>query len=145
MSYSLIALVGRAATLAGTHTLVPLRFGLVLLPLTDEVVRAHESPAQPPFIECDQLPAGVAEWARELSKKGPVAYIEAEYEAGDGWQAAVVWRHEQRIYGPERRARGPVNGALRLLGVAKGTATDEFEALGLGQQPTTTAWSIVRG
>ena len=76
-SWSLLALIGRAATLAGPELggarVVPLRFGLVLLPLVDAVVAAHPDEAQPPFIECESLTAGVARWAEALSRRGPLA------------------------------------------------------------------------
>ncbi|MCC6999315.1 MAG: hypothetical protein IT370_32180 [Deltaproteobacteria bacterium] len=143
-SWSLLALLARAATLAGPELgearVVPLRFGLVLLPLVDDVVAAHAVDAQPPFIECEWLTAGVARWAEALSRRGPVAYVEAEYEAGDGMQAAVMWRDGRRNHGPERRERAPINAALRLLGVMRTEAEDETSIIRLARHPSTAAW-----
>jgi hypothetical protein len=35
------------------------------------------------------------------------------------------------IFGPERGEIGPINAALRCIGVVRGAARDEFEAVGL--------------
>jgi len=123
-----VGFVARAATMAGLACR-PLRFGLVLVSV--EAAAAHGGGALPWPLECQYLDSGLITWAAELSKRGAIAYLEAEVEAGEGTQAAVVWRNGARVFGPERRERGPINQALRELGVTRRGDADEMTALGL--------------
>jgi hypothetical protein len=79
--------------------------------------------------------------------------VETDYFGGIGTQAAIVWRHST-IYGPYQSAtryehdrlisvpaeQRAINRALQLLGVQRGTAIDEFDALGLGHYRSIEAW-----
>jgi hypothetical protein len=137
--YHIYALVGREATVklaaarAPGAEVVPLRFGLAGVPLTDAVVAALGGDgAEPPFIEFVKLTAAAAAWVREASMKGPIAYVEAEHSDGAGWHAAVAWRGGDRLFGPQHvEGRGPVNEALRQLGVVATQGLDEFDTLDL--------------
>jgi hypothetical protein len=89
-----------------------------------------------------------AAWLAALARRGPVAYVEAEYWAGIGWQAAAVWQDGGLVLGPlfdtndpEERARGrlaapaprgPINLALERLGVRPAPGTDAFATVRLG-------------
>lgn len=137
--YHLHALIGRTATLQAAMAaapeaarLIPLRFGLTAILITDELIAAlGDDGAEPPFIEFIKLSARVMTWARAASVKGPVAYVEAEQSDGAGWHAAVLWQGEDRTFGPVHlEDRSPVNHVLRQLGVVA-TRGDEFDALGL--------------
>jgi hypothetical protein len=48
---------------------------------------------------------------------------------------AIVWKDGAVVLDPlvskKNQVPGPINGALRFLGVSKGEAADEFEAIGL--------------
>jgi hypothetical protein len=137
--YHIYALVGREATvkLAAARVpgaeVVPLRFGLAGVTLTDAVVAAlGDDGAQPPFIEFVKLTAAASAWVREASMKGPVAYVEAEEADGAGWHAAIAWRNGDRLFGPQHvEGRAPVNEALRQLGVVATRGLDEFDTLDL--------------
>jgi hypothetical protein len=62
-----------------------------------------------------------------------LAYVETNYFGGAGWQGAVVVAGRQVIYGPAVGQFGPINEALRLLGVRlmAGRSWDEFDCVGL--------------
>ena len=156
---------------------VPLAQGFALIPLTKELYdeitstsvagAAGEVPGAVAFVH---LSAGVAAWLQQLSSECPVAYVEAEFFGGVGWQCAVAWRTGQVVFGPvkcetvahERSGHwtssrnivlgpelaqdvplreGAINQALRFLGVSVGDKLDEFEALGLGQHRLTADWT----
>lgn len=92
---------------------------------------------------------------RELSRLGPLAYIETEYFGGVGGQGAAVYSGGEVIMEPEwqesrsiNRALGrigvrrhrvtigvimprPINRALRRLGVRRRPVRDRFATLGL--------------
>jgi hypothetical protein len=83
----------------------------------------------------EELDAFVA----QLSRGGVVAQIETEYFGGLGGQSATAWRDGRVVFGPAKGESGPINGALKLLGV-RCTNTDEFDAVGLGRVRQTEDW-----
>lgn len=95
---------------------------------------------------------------RELSRFGPLAYIETEYFGGVGGQGAAVYSDGMVMMEPEWSDSGPinraleligvkplrrpqnrswfcspVNRALKLIGIKRGLLGDRFSTLGLGQ------------
>jgi hypothetical protein len=60
------------------------------------------------------------------------AVIETEYFGGDGDQAAAVYAGAKEVMPPEVDSIGPINKALRLLGVVPSSGRDEFDTVGLG-------------
>ena len=98
------------------------------------------------------LSSGVEALARKLSHTGPIAYLEVEMFGGTGTQAMVVWRDGEIWLGPATTefrwpppdaASSPqwaFNQALRQLGVDRGEAFDEFDALNLGKCRHTEDW-----
>jgi hypothetical protein len=97
----------------------------------------------------------LAAFAACVSQHGPVAYLETDYFGGEGDQASIVWAAGQVVLGPLHTSRrwlneelvGPppgqraINQALRRLGVERGAAYDEFEALELGRLRSTDDWA----
>jgi hypothetical protein len=69
-----------------------------------------------------------------------VAYIETEYFGGTGTQAAAVWEGGKIILAPRRADIGPINDALRLLGVTRTPTQDEFDVAGLRRHRRTEDW-----
>ncbi|MFT2720119.1 hypothetical protein ACMT4L_08965 [Deinococcus sp. A31D244] len=69
-----------------------------------------------------------------------MAYVEAEYFGGTGSQVAAVWDGGRVFWGPERRERGPINHALRLLGVHRTDSHDEFGSVGLDRHRHLEDW-----
>jgi hypothetical protein len=139
VAFHLYALVGREATLRSaaegrTHArVVPLRFGLALIPVSQELSDELEAGAPatpPPYLEFVHLSNPIAAWGKAASENGIVAYVEAEDDGVIGWEAMIVWKGGQRMMGPDHKeARGPINEALRELGVVA-TVGDEFDGGG---------------
>ena|SRR5436190_8542052 len=139
-----------AASLQGARV-VPLALGFGFLPVTEQLA-GDDEPA--PFEHLERLTSRLGEWAEEQSRQFPLAYVETDYFGGDGWQAAIAWAGGEVVFGPVRTTDlweggkyvptplldGAVNRAVRLLGVERGTARDEFDALGLGRHRSNEGW-----
>lgn len=78
--------------------------------------------------------------APELSEHGPVACVETDYHGEHGVQAATVWENGNVVMPPTRAPIGPINSALRLLGVEARPPYDEFDAIGLGGYRSNERW-----
>lgn len=124
-----------------------LGLGFGFLPLMEEVASLDDLSAALQGL-C-LLTAPMASWAVEQSKNFPIAYIETEYFGGIGRQSAAVWRNGTLVFGPEQTGNedaatplldGAINRAVRLLGVNRGNACDEFEALGLNKYRSNEDW-----
>jgi hypothetical protein len=103
------------------------------------------------------MPEELEAVARGLSYQIRVAYIEGETFGGQGTQSAAVWDRGELhlgplftcdveadvedgfIWTPDPR-ESAVNVALRELGVDRGTAVDEYAALGLHLKRRTEDW-----
>jgi hypothetical protein len=139
--YHVHALVARRATLelaiegASGARLLPLRFGLALLPVTDELLATLGPPDAvdgPASIEFVRLTPALVRFAVEASRRGPIAYLECEMADGAGFHAALAWQGGACVFGPlHREDRSPANAALRLLGVTASGGADEFTTLGV--------------
>jgi hypothetical protein len=141
----------RAATTLSGARVVPLRLGFGFLPLTNELVGPDEPT---PFEHLDRLTARLGAWAEEQSRLFSLAYIETDYFGGDGWQAAMAWAEGRVVFGPVLTTdlhqggkfiptpllEGAINRAVRHLGVDRGAARDEFDALGLGGHRSNESW-----
>ncbi|MEM1185868.1 MAG: hypothetical protein AAGI53_12815 [Planctomycetota bacterium] len=129
---------------------MPLEHGVVMVPVIGAVSEAlgDQHPLEGPamgalhrFFESrpdHQLEALCA----EVSSTGDVALISTDYFGGVGEQLAAVWSGGRVVFaersagdGPVRwkRSRGPINRALRILGVKRSWGRDEFDAVGLGE------------
>jgi len=130
---------------------VALAAGFGFLPVTDRLADDREAV---PFEDLERLTTRLCRWAEEESCLFPLAYVETEYFGGHGWQAAVAWVGGRAVFGPLRtpdlreasklapiplRQRA-INQAVRHVGVDRGAALDEFEALGLGRHRSNEAW-----
>lgn len=162
---------------AGAADCVPvavLRQGLGLVPAADVPVEeaaasgarglpgtrpGRPESAEPRAAVSPAFGAVVAWWSRQ----GTVAYVEADFAGGAGWQRAVVWRAGARLWGPayETEFRGPrsdwpVNHALALLGAVprdqssfgldsteQAVCADLFHRVGLGWERGTDGWRTV--
>lgn len=161
MAYQLSAVVADAELLREEtreldHAVLgELRQDFVLLPVTPQLVAeltgappdyvAEEPGPEHPFtlVLSPALTQALARWSR----RGPVAYVEAEFAGGVGRQAAVVWLGGERSWGPRfdaafdgPRGQWPINAALVELGVEPGAWIDPFAELGLHVERDTTGW-----
>ena len=141
----------RAASNLREAHVVPLALGFGFLPVTQQLA-GDDEPA--PFEHLDRLTARLGQWAAEQSRLFPLAYVETDYFGGVGLQAAIAWKNGRPAFGPVRttdlweRGRsiptplldGAINQAVRHIGVARGEAQDEFDALGLGQHRSNESW-----
>lgn len=148
------------------RNVIALNQGVELLVITDALLADITGTALPGR----QNPTTTNPFARELppelrrklvswSRRGPVAYVEADFWAGDGHQSAAVWHKgavtlgpvtEARFAGP--RERWPINAALAALGVGCSSSVtlscghpvfepiDLFEAVGLGRERHPDDW-----
>jgi hypothetical protein len=147
--YSLCALVARTAYLdeaalyAKAHR-IRLEEGLSMVPLSEELLREIQRTAsgdggsRPPSI-FEFLTAPVEAWARALSRQGPIAYIETEYLAGEGYERCAVWHNAELALGPLDGA-GAVNQVLQALGVKTRPGQEAFDAVGLGRHRSLEGW-----
>jgi hypothetical protein len=78
-------------------------------------------------------------WARALSRRGPIAYIETEYLAGEGYERCAVWQNAELALGPFDGA-GSVNQVLRALGARSQPGQEPFDAVGLGRHRSIEGW-----
>jgi len=76
----------------------------------------------------------------DLSHHGPVAYVETDYFGGAGVQAATVWESGSVRMPAQKAGKGPINRALRLMGVRAGLLQDEFDVVGLGANRSNDDW-----
>jgi hypothetical protein len=130
---------------------VALSAGFGFLPVTDRLADDAEAAT---LEDLERLTARLCRWAEEESCLFPLAYVETEYFGGHGWQAAMAWAGGRAVFGPIRTSdlgeggkRAPIplkwraiNQAMRHVGVDRGAALDEFEALGLGRHRSNEAW-----
>ncbi|MBQ0903427.1 hypothetical protein [Micromonospora sp. U21] len=161
MGYQLSAVVADAELLREQTTeldhavLGELRQDFALLPVTPQLVveltgslpdfAVDERSAEHPFglVLSPALVEVLARW----SQSGPVAYLEAEFGGGAGYQSAAVWLSGALSWGPRfdgvldaPRGEWPINMALTRLGVEPGTWIDPFAELGLHLERNTNGW-----
>ncbi|MFJ8581814.1 hypothetical protein [Micromonospora sp. NPDC093277] len=161
MSYQLSAVVADVELLREQiadldhAVLAALRQDFALLPVTPQLVEeltgglpdfaTGEPSIEHPFqlVLSPALSDLLARWSR----RGPVAYLEAEFAGGLGHQSAAVWLGGQVTWGPcfdatldRPRAEWPINAALARLGVEPGPWIDPFAELGLHLERDTAGW-----
>jgi len=143
-----------ASAICHTHIAV-LPQGYFLLPILVEVLDACSFSGNFPeeYPEFSGLFPELIAIAHQHADPLPLAYVETDYFGGVGTQAAILW-DGNHIYGPfqsnTRYEQGelhavpagerPINQVLQRLGVQRGTAFDEFDALGLGRFRSNEAW-----
>lgn len=123
---------------------VSLGHGLRLVPITAETFDAlgerFPTLEDPPDPEFWKLSGPIVFVAKELSQQGAVAYVETDYFGGSGRQAATVWEFGSVRMPPTEAKRGPINAALRVMGVRARFMRDEFETVGLGTRRSNDDW-----
>jgi hypothetical protein len=147
VTHSVQLIVGRGEVIArfrqrwpGSRA-VDLAGGWQAIPLEDElyelIAAAYAGLAKPDAL--DMAPAGLMEALAEASSPGAMlAYVETEYFGGTGGQSAVAFADGRQVFAPARSkgASGPINGALRAIGVQRIGSQDEFDTIGLGARRT---------
>lgn len=122
---------------------VELKQSLFLLPMVDELYDALPNADSATEINGDFhfkfLSPKLIATLTEASKEESVAYVETEYFGGLGDQGAIVAKEGRIAFGPTD-GDGSINSALRLIGVKKGLARDEFDAVGLDKFRSNEDW-----
>ena len=145
MSYTLQAIVadkpGELQPKVGKF--VPRPQGKILVPLTASLRNQYSIP-ELPFEERDvdaieNLIRNTKELIDVLGLKGKVAYLEAMFFGGVGYQAALVWDNGEVLMKPLNEQHA-INAALKVLGIEKGESSDEFSALALGEHRNINQW-----
>jgi hypothetical protein len=146
MIQGLVVPAAIARTISVEHAVpVPLSAaGVAFIPMTDVLLdhlaaRCPTSTARAPTEFWKLSPSAVL-WLEELSATARVAYLETEYFGGGGGQAAAVWESGKIILAPRQANIGPINDALRLLGITRTQTQDEFDVAGLGRHRRTEDW-----
>jgi hypothetical protein len=104
----------------------------------DEITQLQTSNNFKGFYYLDEI---LYNYLKEISTKGMVAYVEADYFGGKGQQGAVVWDVRECILFKELSwEMGAINEALRLLGIIKIGSKDEFETVRLSKRRHTDDW-----
>jgi len=148
MTHQVTGLIGdnhflqRAIGSQWTKRLTDLGQGFALLALPAETVDA------PVVLEVADAGDGfqyvtprLLEILSEMSRGGRIAYFETEYSGGLGGQGAIVFDDTRVAYGPCWADKGPINSALKMLGVrVTPPAIDEFDTLKLGRYRMTEHW-----
>jgi len=164
MPYELNAVIGRFDLLrsqtAGIQeaAVAPLRQRMGLVPVTKRLLEEltcsrtdHDDTApehQPFTVMSPAFEKTLGYWAR----RGSIAYVEADFHGGDGYQTAAVWRPDATVWGPAHtsdftgpREGWPINAALALLDVVPSGSEepdyhDLFLELGLGREQDMDGW-----
>ena len=154
MSYTLYGFVAKSSTfdkyvaLDDHVSVANLNSDFDLL-LNDDYLRralGYATSDSPEGFEHWLLSEKLIEHFRELSYQTPIAYIISDYLGGMGQQKTVVWIageiafKEQTEISPVSISIGPVNSALKLLGVTAEPDKDEFETLRLGRNRHMAYW-----
>lgn len=142
MAHSISAFVGKRPALAALSAVLgqaPIyRLGhaeFLVLPVSDDAfdaLVAAQGPSELAAHEFWRLTDGLAELARTCSEHGAVAYIETDYFGGAGVQGAAAWIGGRVVLSPTADEKGPINVALRAIGLTPTGTRDEFDTLGLG-------------
>lgn len=114
---------------------------LWLLPMLDDLYDAIPNEGSTDSIgeHFQFLTPKVIALLKDFSQTNAVAYFETEYFGGTGNQGAVLAKNGQIIFGPQN-GDGTINDMLRMMGVQKGQAFDEFEVVGLGRCRSNEEW-----
>ncbi|MGW1989302.1 hypothetical protein [Embleya sp. NPDC001921] len=163
MPYQLNAVIGifdllRSRT-AGTRAaaVAPLRQRMGLVPVPKQLLEEPAGrptsqdgvgPGQPFTVMSPAFEQTLSDWSRG----GPIAYVEADFHGGDGYQTAAVWRTGVKAWGPAHtrdftgpREDWPINAALALLDVVPSGSEvashhDLFLEAGLGGEQDMDGW-----
>jgi hypothetical protein len=170
MAHNIAAFLGkqsglkRAVAPYRSARLISLSQGFALLPISNSLQQEATSKfgygVVLAFPQFSALTFALAELGTSLSMHTAVAYCETEYFVGLGSQGAVVWKRGHVAFGPLRSGEprewefspvvktlpgsGAISQALRILGVKRADAFDEFDALGLGKYRSNHEWLAVR-
>lgn len=119
---------------------VELAQGLCLIPITEEVLQRLNSSIESPGIgRFEYLNQKMESEFLVCFPKAHFAYVEAEYNGGQGAQEAIIWQNGKRIQVLDS-GDGCINQVLQNFGVVASNGHDEFDSLGFGRHRFTQDW-----
>ena len=143
MGHSIRGFVARPETLAAVRArfpgtkLVALDAGFAWVPATDALM-AEIDAADPAGERIGRTIDFVFDHPvmlrllADLSRSGPIAFVETDYVDGRGAQAATACVDGKVVTSEEGDGR-PINHALRAIGVVRPSDEDEFDTVCLGK------------
>ena len=149
MGHSVHLIIGQPASIAyfqhvwPAARVVELRGGWQAIPVDDPLHKAIEAryPGAVRPSGLDVSPLGLGEALGDATRGGgSLAYVETDYFGGTGGQSATAWVDGREVMAPQsaRGGGGPINQALRRIGVERTEADDEFDTVGLGERRSMT-------
>ena len=145
MGYYLQAIIAPAEAFASVQLdgskAVSLAAGLSILPITTDL-RKQLGISDYPLDAGDTLAPSLLNICSRVSRNSRAIYVEAAMHGGPPvFQAFQGFENGKEIGEPTMATDfGPLSEGLRFLGVKKGSAPDEFEAVGLGRHRETDDW-----
>ena len=142
MGYEIRAVIGRQEQIAtlrayeGVRAVVLADPAFALVPMTDalfDAVNAGAAVTRDLSDEFEFLSTAVTRWVKDGSRTGRLIYVEAEYFGGTGAQSAIGFARGEVSLAAAKAEGGPINAALRFLGVVQALGRDEFDTVGLGR------------
>ena len=121
---------------------VELAQGLSLIPITEELFEQLTDSTESPSIgHFEYLNQKMESELLVCFPKAHFAYIEAEYNGGQGAQEAIIWQNSKRIQ-VLNSGDGRINQVLQNFGVVASKGYDEFDSLGFGRHRFTEDWLV---
>jgi hypothetical protein len=114
--------------------------GLGFLPATDELATEVGGDGGRAYDEMDRLTDGLARLGARMSAMDGVIYVETDYHAGVGEQAAMAWHDGDVVWAPIRSRDNAIDLVLGWVGAEVGDHYDEIEALGLDRHRHNDGW-----
>lgn len=119
--------------------LIQLHHNLVTIPLTDELFDEINDGQGIPIKNYEYLTDRLGIFCSDISRFEKVAYIEADYFDGMGFQSGIVWDKGLVIF-EEILNDNSINKVLELFGVENDNSKDEFDTVGLGRHRNIRDW-----
>ena len=114
---------------------IPLEFGITMFPLDSNYCDhwAEKLDVKGLLSERPMLNCKVAHHMINAISDAPLfAVIETDYFGGVGDQAAALYQGSSELMQPTSAPVGPINEALKKLGIVARSPLDEFDTIGLG-------------
>lgn len=146
MGYYLQAFIGQTNELNKIHLqysiskLILLDQGISMIPLTEELFYQIYGKNEPEWILPGEENIQLIETAvLKVIDNSKLAYVEAHYWGGDGWQMGLIWEDGKRILELDN-GQDRINEILRSFNIHPVHEKDEFETVGLKRGRHTRDW-----
>ena len=146
MEYYLSAFLGQKEVLESIQIhyenlkIIELKQELSICLMTDELFdEVNQSTPSPDVYHFDFLNENVEEIILRLIGNKKLAYVESEYNGGQGGHSGILWENGKRLeiykYSDES-----MNKVLQRFNISKEKGKDEFDSIELGRFGSTDQW-----